>query len=201
MATTTDLIDSRAAWLRLVAALALSTIGGVGMWSVVVALPAIQAEFGVTRAAASFPYTLTMLGFGVGGIMMGRLSDRLRRSIAAGRCHMRAGDRLRRSELVVQLVDVRDRARCADRHARQLRQLWSVAGGHFALVLAAARARSFDRRFRQLSGGRCVAADRAVPDRNRRLANGALVHRRDLPADDVAADLCNAALHRRMQGK
>ena len=76
MATTTDLIDSRAAWLRLVAALALSTIGGVGMWSVVVALPAIQADFGVTRAAASFPYTLTMLGFGVGGIMMGRLSDR-----------------------------------------------------------------------------------------------------------------------------
>jgi MFS family permease len=76
MATTSDLIDSRAAWLRLVAALALSTLGGVGMWSVVVALPAIQAEFGVTRAAASFPYTLTMLGFGVGGIMMGRLSDR-----------------------------------------------------------------------------------------------------------------------------
>ncbi|MGZ9075859.1 MAG: MFS transporter, partial [Burkholderiaceae bacterium] len=76
MATTADLIDSRAAWLRLVAALALSTVGGVGMWSVVVALPAIQADFGVTRAAASFPYTLTMLGFGVGGIMMGRLSDR-----------------------------------------------------------------------------------------------------------------------------
>jgi len=76
MATTSDLIDSRAAWLRLVAALALSTLGGVGMWSVVVALPAIQAEFGVTRAAASFPYTMTMLGFGVGGIMMGRLSDR-----------------------------------------------------------------------------------------------------------------------------
>ena len=76
MATTADLIDSRAAWLRLIAALALSTLGGVGMWSVVVALPAIQAEFGVTRAAASFPYTLTMLGFGVGGIMMGRLSDR-----------------------------------------------------------------------------------------------------------------------------
>ena len=76
MASTTDLIDSRVAWLRLVAALALSTVGGVGMWSVVVALPAIQADFGVTRAAASFPYTLTMLGFGVGGIMMGRLSDR-----------------------------------------------------------------------------------------------------------------------------
>ncbi|MEP6609767.1 MAG: MFS transporter [Burkholderiaceae bacterium] len=70
------LIDSRVAWWRLIAALALSTLGGVGMWSVVVALPAIQAEFGVTRAAASLPYTLTMLGFGVGGIFMGRLADR-----------------------------------------------------------------------------------------------------------------------------
>lgn len=76
MPTYNELIDSRAAWLRLIAALALSTLGGVGMWSVVVALPAVQAEFGVTRAAASFPYTLTMLGFGVGGILMGRLSDR-----------------------------------------------------------------------------------------------------------------------------
>jgi len=76
MPTNNDLIDSRAAWLRLVAALALSTVGGVGMWSVVVALPTVQAEFGATRAGASFPYTLTMLGFGIGGIFMGRLSDR-----------------------------------------------------------------------------------------------------------------------------
>ena len=34
------------------------------MWSVVVALPAVQAEFGVARADASLPYTLTMIGFG-----------------------------------------------------------------------------------------------------------------------------------------
>jgi MFS family permease len=62
--------------VRLGAALALSTIGGVGMWSVVVALPAVQVEFGVARADASLPYTLTMLGFGFGGIFMGRLADR-----------------------------------------------------------------------------------------------------------------------------
>ncbi len=68
--------ESSYAWTRLVAALALSTIGGVGMWSVVVALPAIQAEFGVARSDASLPYTLTMVGFGLGGIVMGRLSDR-----------------------------------------------------------------------------------------------------------------------------
>jgi MFS family permease len=68
--------ESTYAWMRLVAALLLSTIGGVGMWSVVVALPAVQTEFGVARADASLPYTLTMVGFGLGGIVMGRLSDR-----------------------------------------------------------------------------------------------------------------------------
>ncbi|MEO8629244.1 MAG: MFS transporter [Betaproteobacteria bacterium] len=68
--------ESTYAWLRLTAAVLLSTIGGVGMWSVVVALPAVQAEFGVARSAASLPYTLTMIGFGFGGIFMGRLSDR-----------------------------------------------------------------------------------------------------------------------------
>ena len=68
--------DSRYAWLRLAASLALMTLGGVGMYGVVVALPAVQAEFGVARADASFPYALTMIGFGIGGIVMGRLADR-----------------------------------------------------------------------------------------------------------------------------
>jgi len=68
--------ESPYAWGRLAAALLLSTIGGVGMWSVVVALPEVQAEFGVARAGASFPYTLTMIGFGLSGVLMGRLSDR-----------------------------------------------------------------------------------------------------------------------------
>jgi len=69
-------IDSPYAWLRLVIALTLGTLGGVGMWSVVVALPAVQADFHVARADASLPYTLAMVGFVFGGIMMGRLSDR-----------------------------------------------------------------------------------------------------------------------------
>jgi MFS family permease len=68
--------ESAYAWTRLWAALALSGIGGVGMWSVIVALPAVQAEFGVARSAASLPYTMTMLCSGFGGILMGRLSDR-----------------------------------------------------------------------------------------------------------------------------
>ena len=68
--------ESAYAWTRLFAALLLSTIGGVGMWSVIVILPAVQAEFAVARSAASLPYTVTMISFGFGGILMGRLSDR-----------------------------------------------------------------------------------------------------------------------------
>ena len=56
--------------------LAISTFGGVGLWSVVVTLPAIEAEFGVDRGGASLPYTATMVGFALGGILMGRLADR-----------------------------------------------------------------------------------------------------------------------------
>lgn len=61
--------ESSYAWGRLVASLAHSTLGGVGMWSVVVVLPTVQAEFGVARADASLPYTLTMILFGLGGIV------------------------------------------------------------------------------------------------------------------------------------
>jgi MFS family permease len=68
--------DSAYAWWRLAAALALSTMGGIGLWSAIVALPAIQAEFGVDRADASLPYTATMVGFAFGGVLMGRLADR-----------------------------------------------------------------------------------------------------------------------------
>jgi MFS family permease len=52
------------------------TIGGAGMYSMAVVLPPLQAEFGIARSDASLPYTLTMIGFGVGGVLMGKLSDR-----------------------------------------------------------------------------------------------------------------------------
>lgn len=70
------MVDSRASWAHLGLLLLVSSIGGVGMWSVVVTLPAVQAEFGVARAGAVLPYTLTMLGFAVGGVAMGRAADR-----------------------------------------------------------------------------------------------------------------------------
>ena len=70
------LIDSRSAWLRLVAIIAICAIGSVPMWSVVVVVPAVQAEFATARAGAALPYTMTMVGFVVGGVLMGRLADR-----------------------------------------------------------------------------------------------------------------------------
>jgi len=69
-------VESAYAWLRLVAATLIAAIGSVGMWSVVVALPAIQADFGVDRADASLPYTLAMLGVAGGLVLLGRLADR-----------------------------------------------------------------------------------------------------------------------------
>jgi MFS family permease len=68
--------DSPYAWFRLAVALLLGTIGCVGMWSSVVALPAVQAEFGIDRASASLPFTLALTGFAFGGALMGRLADR-----------------------------------------------------------------------------------------------------------------------------
>jgi MFS family permease len=70
------LADSRQAWIRLTVALALMTIGSGAMYVVSVVLPSVQKEFNVARADASLPYTLLMIGFGVGGVFMGRLADR-----------------------------------------------------------------------------------------------------------------------------
>ena len=68
--------DSRYSWLRLFISLAISTIGGIGLWSTVVVLPAIETEFGVGRGGASLPYMATMIGAAFGGIAMGSLADR-----------------------------------------------------------------------------------------------------------------------------
>ena len=70
-------IESTYAWLRLAVSTGIGTVGCFGMWSYVVALPAVQADLGVARAEASLPYTALMLGFGVGCIVLGRLVDRV----------------------------------------------------------------------------------------------------------------------------
>ena len=71
-----SLIDSRQAAWRLLITLGLVVLGNSSMYIVSVVLPVVQTEFGVGRADASLPYTLMMIGFGLGGIVMGRLADR-----------------------------------------------------------------------------------------------------------------------------
>ena len=73
----TAIIGSPYAWLRLTISLLLSTIAAIGMWSAVVALPAVQADFGIDRATGSLPFTFAFGGYAFGGALMGRLADRL----------------------------------------------------------------------------------------------------------------------------
>ncbi|HMQ94445.1 MFS transporter, partial [Amaricoccus sp.] len=69
-------LDGRYAWLRLAVSVLAATVASVGMWAVILVLPAVQAEFGVGRADASLPYTATMLGFAAGNFWLGRFVDR-----------------------------------------------------------------------------------------------------------------------------
>lgn len=73
---TDSILDSRYSWGRLVLTLAVAAIGNVGMWAVVIVIPALQSEFAIDRAHASLPYTATMLGFALGNVTVGRIVDR-----------------------------------------------------------------------------------------------------------------------------
>ena len=71
-----DLItDSRYSWTRLSLTLFVATVINAGMWVIIVIMPAIEAEYGGTRAMASLPYTLTMVGFALGNYVIGRAVD------------------------------------------------------------------------------------------------------------------------------
>jgi MFS family permease len=68
--------DSRQAWMRLALAVMIASVGAVGMWSVVVVMPVVQAEFAATRGAVSLAATMIFFGFGLGGVVTGKITDR-----------------------------------------------------------------------------------------------------------------------------
>ena len=74
--------DSPYSWARLGITLAIAMVANVGMWSIIVILPALETEFGAGRAAASMPYTATMIGFAFGNLVIGRLVDRFGITVA-----------------------------------------------------------------------------------------------------------------------
>ncbi|MEX0369769.1 MAG: CynX/NimT family MFS transporter [Tateyamaria sp.] len=67
--------DSAYAWFRLGLTVLIAMVANVGMWAIIVIMPKVEAEFGVSRADASLPYTLTMIGFAVGNFAVGRAVD------------------------------------------------------------------------------------------------------------------------------
>ncbi|MEM9126044.1 MAG: MFS transporter [Pseudomonadota bacterium] len=74
--------DSRYSWLRLLITLAIAAVANVGMWAVIVVMPAIETQFGAGRAEASMPYTLAMIGFALGNMWLGQLVDRMGVTVA-----------------------------------------------------------------------------------------------------------------------
>ncbi|RAI03617.1 MFS transporter [Acuticoccus sediminis] len=80
--TADDVLDSRYSWVRLLLTLAVAAVGNVGIWAVVVIMPALQAEFAIDRADASLPYTMTMIGFAFGNVVVGRIVDRFGITVA-----------------------------------------------------------------------------------------------------------------------
>ena len=68
--------DSIYSFVRLIITLFIAIIGNAGMWAIVVIMPDIENEFQVSRATLSFPYILTMVGFALGNVFLGRFVDR-----------------------------------------------------------------------------------------------------------------------------
>jgi len=68
--------DSGLAWIRLLLVFILCALGFIGMWSVVMILPSIETEFQISRSSVTIPYVLTMFGFGIGNIIVGKFSDK-----------------------------------------------------------------------------------------------------------------------------
>ncbi len=68
--------DTRYSWMRLALTLGVAIVGNVGLWVITVVMPEVQQEFDATRAQASLPYALTMVGFALGNLFIGRAVDR-----------------------------------------------------------------------------------------------------------------------------
>ena len=64
-----DWIDSSHAFRRLLATLMVIALGNGAMYVVSVVLPAVQREFGVSRAQAALPYTLLIVDDGGYGML------------------------------------------------------------------------------------------------------------------------------------
>ncbi len=75
--TTATVLDSRTSWLRLGVTMIAGILGNAGMWTLIVILPQMERDFGLSRSDASLIFVATMLGFALGNVVAGSLTDRM----------------------------------------------------------------------------------------------------------------------------
>ena len=68
--------DTPYAWFRLIITLIIAIFANTGMWAVITIMPALEAEFVTSRAVTSLPFTMNMIGFAVGNLVIGQIIDR-----------------------------------------------------------------------------------------------------------------------------
>ena len=68
--------DTPYAWFRLLITLIIAIFANTGMWAVITIMPALEAEFVTSRAVTSLPFTINMIGFAVGNLVIGQIIDR-----------------------------------------------------------------------------------------------------------------------------
>jgi len=68
--------DTPYAWFRLFITLIIAIFANTGMWAVITIMPALEAEFVTSRAVTSLPFTMNMIGFAVGNLVIGQIIDR-----------------------------------------------------------------------------------------------------------------------------
>lgn len=74
--------DSPYSWFRLVITLIIAVFANTGMWAVITIMPALEADFGTTRSVTSLPFTVNMIGFALGNLIIGRVIDRIGVTVA-----------------------------------------------------------------------------------------------------------------------
>ena len=62
--------------IRAINSLLMMTVAMCGMYASVMVLEPVTREFQVGHGAGALPYTLYMIGFGLGNIVLGRIMDR-----------------------------------------------------------------------------------------------------------------------------
>ena len=68
--------DTPYAWFRLLITLIIAIFANTGMWAIITIMPALEAEFVTSRAVTSLPFTMNMIGFAVGNLVIGQIIDR-----------------------------------------------------------------------------------------------------------------------------